>query len=393
MKMNNNLPLTVFLVLAFSGTSMAQVQLRSIDGKTSLVETVTVENGQVSTDAGKIDINEFRLIDFKKQIKNVDSQAQVSLFGGGKIGATKLVLSDEMFTIENVAGQIKLEVDAVTKIQFKEEDLPLYANAKAKEDLDQLFVKIKGAYQIVPGIVESIGDSVVKILYDEDVIEFKTEDAYAVILAQDAERSKAEVNGVLFLTEGSKINCLLKSISAERVSAKIGGIAEIEIPINVVSKIEIRSNRLLFLSDLGPKSVQDLDGSVFVRKWKKDKNITGGQLVLRDREKKISRTYAKGLGTKSGMNLVFENDGFDSFVATIGIDASTGGNGLCHVKVIGGGDVLYSTDVSGIDSPKPVEVDISGKGEIELSIEFGGDFLDLSDHLNWCDARFVRKSD
>ena len=46
-----------------------------------------------------------------------------------------------------------------------------------------------------------------------------------------------------------------------------------------------------------------------------------------------------------------------------------------------------------MDPPKPIDLDISGIDQVELVIEFGSDFLDLSDHLNWCDARFVKKSD
>ncbi|MEC9092437.1 MAG: NPCBM/NEW2 domain-containing protein [Planctomycetota bacterium] len=397
MKINLNLPVILFVGFACCAAGTAQVELWRIDGQSSSVEDVTVENEQVVAGAEEIDINELRLIDFKRPINSSDLTPEVNLFGGGKVLVTSVVFADEIFTIDtgggNAAAQIKLGVDAVTRIRFnKKERLPLYENAKAKEDLDQLFVRIKGSYQIVPGIVESIGENV-KILYEEDVIGFKTEDVYAVILAQDAERANAVINGSVFLTEGSKINCLVKSVAGEKVLATVGGIADIEIPVGLVSKIEIKSNRLAFLSDLGPKTVRNLDGSVFVRKWKKDKNITGGQLVLRDRSQKVSRTYNKGLGTKSGMTLVFENEGFDRFVATIGIDASTGGNGLCRVKVIASGDVLYSTDVAGVDIPKVVDVDIAGKNNIELSIEFGGDFLDLSDHLNWCDARFVKKSD
>ena len=119
---------------------------------------------------------------------------------GGQLGATSLALQDEVFVLQNVAGEIKLGVEAVKQIKFIKESLPLYDNAKPKEDLDQLFVKIKGNYQTVPGIVDSISDTLVKILYEEDVIEFKLEDVFGLILAQDAEREKAEINGVVYLT-------------------------------------------------------------------------------------------------------------------------------------------------------------------------------------------------
>ena len=57
------------------------------------------------------------------------------------------------------------------------------------------------------------------------------------------------------------------------------------------------------------------------------------------------------------------------------------------------GAEVFASPVAGTDAPRTLDVDISGKDEIVLSIEFGDDFLDLSDHLNWCDARFVKTTD
>lgn len=382
----------VALAALLSPNADAQFELIKIDDQVLSVDSVSVEDEKVVLGSDQIDVNQFRLIDFKRPIRNVDSQAVVSLFGGGKLGATELTLADEVFTIKNVAGEIKLGVDAVTQIRFKKENLPLFNSTKPKEDLDQLFVKIKGTYQTVPGIVESVSESTVRIFYEEDIIEFKTEDVYGLMLAQDAERAAAEINGVVLLTEGSRIHCLVKSVTDGKVSAVIGGIADIEFPLDVVSKIEVHSDRLQFLSDIQPASVNNLDGAVFSRKLQKDRNITGGKLVLRNREKKVSRTYAKGLGTKSGMKLTFPTNGFDRFISTVGIDASTNGNGLCQIKVVSDGETLFEADLTGVDSPSQVDLDISGKDEIELIIEFGKDFLDLSDHVNWCDARFIKNS-
>ncbi|MEE2642761.1 MAG: NPCBM/NEW2 domain-containing protein [Planctomycetota bacterium] len=389
---NNPGLLLLFLVLPVTLGS-AQVALTRIDGSVSTADSVSIADGRLITGDTQVDVNEYRLIDFQREVKPTDSLATVGLVGGGQIGASQLQLTEEVFLIENVAGQIRLGVDAVTQIRFRKEELPLFASAKPKDDVDQLFVRIKGAYQIVPGIVETISESSVKIFYDDDIIEFKMEDAYGLILAQDAEREQAEVNGVVYLVEGSRLSCQLKSLSADRVVAVVGGVADVEIPTEVVSRVEIRSDRLAFLSDLGPKSVVNQKGAVFLRKWQKDRNISGGKLVLRDREKRLTRNYAKGLGTKSGMKLVFDNRGFDRFVSTVGIDATTNGNGLCVIRVLADGAEVFASPVAGTDAPRTLDVDISGKDEIVLSIEFGDDFLDLSDHLNWCDARFVKTTD
>lgn len=353
---------------------------------------VSVKDGMVVSDDAELDMNEIRRIDFGKEIKPSSSGARISLVGGGTIGASTLKLDGETFVLENVAGTVSLGVDAVTKIQFKNESLPLYAKAETKEDLDQLFVKIEGTYQTVPGIVDSLDSEKVTFLYDEKAIEFKTEDVFGLILARAAGSEEVESNGVVSLTEGSKLNCVIKSVTADQVQATIGEIADITLPISVVSVIEIRSNRLAFLSDLKPDSIKSQEGAVFARQLQNDRNISGGKLVLRDRVKRLSRTFQKGLGTKSGMSIAYTNTGFDRFVALIGIDASTNGNGVCQVRVLGDGKELYSAELTGVDPPRPLDLEIAGVKEVELVVEFGKDFLDLSDHVNWCDARFVKNS-
>ena len=379
-------------VLGIPTILSAQIKLTRIDGTSFDAASAVLQDGMLKSGETEVDWNELRRLEFGREVKQVKAAATIQLAGGGTLGATKVKLADDQVILENVAGEISLGVEAVTSIRFKSEELPLYAQAKPKEELDQLFVKIEGNYQTVPGIVNSIDESKVSFLYDEDEIEFKTEDVYGLILAQGFGGEDLEVNGVIVLTEGSRLNCEVQGITAERVTAAIAGLAEVVIPIKVVSKIEIKSNRLAFLSDLTPASVDYLEGAVFTRSWQKDRNIAGGKLVLRDREKRESREYVKGLGTKSGMKLVYQNNGFDRMVAMLGIDASTNGNGICNVKVLGDGKELLAAEITGLDSPRPVDLDISGVDEVELVIEFGKDFLDLSDHVNWCDARFVKKS-
>ena len=369
------------------------VRLTKIDGSTSSVESVSVGEGKISTADGEFDLNEFRLIDFEKPVqKSVSSKVMIGLSGGGRLGAKSVRLEDDAFIVDNVAGEISLGVEAVSQIVFKQEPLPLFEETKAKSDVDQLVVKIKGNYRTVSGIVESIGEDKITILYEEDSIDFKTADAYGLLLARDPEIEEPQINSVVVLTDGSKVSCLLNGLANEQLLASIGELSEIVLPLPVISKIEIRSDRLAFLSDLEPKSVSEIEGSVFKRRWRSDVNIVGGPLVLRDRIAKTTRTYSKGLGTKSGMKLQFENNGFDKFVALLGIDASTNGNGDCKVFVFGDGKKLYENRITGNDSPKALDLEISGIETLELSVEFGDDFLDLSDHLNWCDARFVKNS-
>jgi hypothetical protein len=55
-----------------------------------------------------------------------------------------------------------------------------------------------------------------------------------------------------------------------------------------------------------------------------------------------------------------------------------------------GGKEVFRQRMTGKDAPKAVNVPIAGEEKITLIVEPGED-LDLADHANWCDARFVRQ--
>jgi hypothetical protein len=80
---------------------------------------------------------------------------------------------------------------------------------------------------------------------------------------------------------------------------------------------------------------------------------------------------------------------FDWFVATIGIDAETGGKGDCVCQVLGDGQELFRQRVVGTAKPIEVRVSVAGMKTVSLVVEQGEDW-DFADHVDWCDARFVR---
>jgi len=89
------------------------------------------------------------------------------------------------------------------------------------------------------------------------------------------------------------------------------------------------------------------------------------------------------------------NGRFTRFAATIGIDEAivraTRGKGDCVFVVTGDGKELFRQRMKGGESPKTIDVDIADVKEVTLALEMGDDpDLDLADHGNWCDARFIR---
>jgi len=104
------------------------------------------------------------------------------------------------------------------------------------------------------------------------------------------------------------------------------------------------------------------------------------------------QTFMSGFGTHSPGVLVIDlKGGTRRFTATVGIDDEVqGGRGSANFQVLGDGHKLLWQ--SGIlrqgQSPKAVDLDLTGVQQIILRVTTGGDGFEY-DHADWADARFV----
>jgi len=101
--------------------------------------------------------------------------------------------------------------------------------------------------------------------------------------------------------------------------------------------------------------------------------------------------FARGLALHSKTRLVYSLAGrHRRFQAWMGIDALVGRRGNVHVVISADGKTLLETDVKGTDKPRLVDLDVTGKRELQILVDFGGD-LDIADHLDLADARLIRQ--
>jgi len=110
------------------------------------------------------------------------------------------------------------------------------------------------------------------------------------------------------------------------------------------------------------------------------RNMVGAQL-------KVATTPAKnGLGVFARSLVEYPLDGqFRRFVARVGVDAATEGKGSVVFEVHGDGKKLWASPVmSGLDEPRPVEVNITGVGRLRLIVTDAGDG-NRFDAADWCE--------
>lgn len=138
------------------------------------------------------------------------------------------------------------------------------------------------------------------------------------------------------------------------------------------------------LSTLNWKSATIGSGAV-----KKDRAVSGNQIRLLNEDNSVE-TFAKGIGTHSYSEIVYNSEGYDIFDTWVGIDRHVADKKVSSVKfkVYVDGELKAETDVMRIDTPKKrLVVDVRNSKDIKLVVDVA-DNGNTWDHADWADAKF-----
>ncbi len=257
-------------------------------------------------------------------------------------------------------------------------------------DQDSVFVQTADVERSVEGIVERLDREQLTINYQNESRKIGLEKIKALVMADLGLAESTGPIATIQLTDGSTVVGVILDLVAGKLAVAMAGNNQIALDADRIASVKIKSDRLLFLSDLEPIDVQQKTEFTVLRTWQRDRSVEQNPLTIRygDTEKIVR--FNRGLGTQAFTQLVFENPGkFDRFNAIAGIDAETEGRGDCQMVVRGDGIELWSKRVRGSGEPQEIDVDISGIKRVSLIVYPGEDF-DLADHADWCNARFVK---
>ncbi len=318
-----------------------------------------------------------------------DAEAVLELAEGGRLLAQRLAIGDEACQLAWPHGRLSVPLDAVRAIRFRPgQTRPDFQAAFATaEPFDRLFAENGGQVVAIRGFIEELDDERLMIEWDGAPREVPRAKLFGIVLASiDATRNQRAPCRV-DLACGSRLEGAIVSLTggeSATLAFRPSWEAELAIPWEGVARVSIRSDRLVYLSDLAPVEVEEASIVAFPRRWQADLSVRGRPLTLG------TRTFAKGIGMQARSRLAFGIDGrFDLLCATIGIDAGTGGHGDCVFVVLGDGQQRFRKRVKGTDPPCDLRVDVRGVTELVLLVEPGED-LDLGDHADWCDACLIR---
>lgn len=316
------------------------------------------------------------------------------LAGGGRLSG---VLMDNPNGKERVvrvdAGlpqslDVPFEALAAVRLSTREEaDAQRQLDARLAErpvDKDLLLVAQGDKTLVLPGALERLTPREWEFALGKKTQKAAHDAAYAVVLGGPNAKIAHPPAVVRFFPD-NELRGRIASGDGRTLAVDAGLLGQVKIPWPLVQSIQLRSDRLVYLSDLSPTTQQTRSSLDLVFPPRTDRSVAGRPLSIR------GRTFEKGLGVHAYASATYKLDvQFDRFLATIGIDDSAAPYGSVVFRVIVDGRRVYeSKTVRGDEPGIPISVDVSGGALLTIECDDAGD-LDISDHADWADAALLR---
>ena len=190
---------------------------------------------------------------------------------------------------------------------------------------------------------------------------------------------------VLSLIDGSKLTATGSELTGDEMMLKSPGLGKLKLPVAAVMSCQFFGACVIPITDYEPTNVEFTP--FLSSKWAlvRDENVLHGPLKLRGTE------YSTGLGTHSRMSVTYQLRGDErEFQSIVGIDDAANGKGSVTFAVeLDGRRVWTSPELTGKSPATTVpEIKLRGVQRLTLIVEFG-QFADVADYADWCDAVLI----
>ena len=373
-------------------------RLTTLDGTNiSAPVTAITADGKVTygSDQKQIDLQELRSI--RRPIESeagVDNRIKVYLLGGGTLLTDSAVIRENTLKVK-VLGEksLQLPLEYVRGVRFdhgnqeSQEQLEAFENALLDTEMDSDRIYAWSGDKLTPVrcVVVSLDAEKIQVKYRDELRDVSREKLAGVVLTSTTDAPGRSGHALVTLSDSSTIWGNVGKLQDDVLQLAVFPAQTIEIPWNSVSRLAIRSEKMVYASDLEPARVQQESLVTHPWQYRRDANVHGGELVLDDRK------YEKGLGTHSHCRLTYRtNRDYTGFSATIGIDDNAGSEGDCVFVVYTDGKKQFEQRLTAGTPAKEIKVDIADSMMVSLEVR-AGENLDLGDQANWCDARFLKE--
>jgi hypothetical protein len=324
-------------------------------------------------------------------------EIRVELTDGSTVGVRQYSAREKSATIVLADGSpFDISTAAVRNVRLRSGGDALDAEwrrlAATQTDGDMLIVKNANSLDYLKGVLHEVTDDTVRFELDGEVLPVKRTKIVGIVYRHADAELPAAMCRVLDAF-GSQWAAKTLSVAAQgclQWTTPSG--AAVALPADDVVRIDFSAGKIVYLSDLKADSVtwnpyvdagQRFEAMERFYAPRVDQGFDLKPLAIG------GERFEKGLAIHARTEMVYRlSDHFGRFRAVVGIDAARP-NGAAKLIVRGDGKTLLELNVAGGESPKPINVDVSGVRRLTVVADFAQPAA-AGDRLLLCDARLCK---
>lgn len=335
--------------------------------------------------------------------KGVDLSAEIAavhvqLADGTVLSAKDYRAAGEQATVTLAgSGTIKIPTKHISAVRLKQpgeatnDEWSRIVDSKPANDL--IVIRKDEALDYLEGQLGAVSADSIQFELDGEKIPVKRAKVEGLVYFHATQPEFGASAAIVHDRQGSQWQAAQLTVEADALALTTPAGIKARLPWPTVAEIDFSQGKIVYLSDLQPQSAQwtpyvgfsQPEGSLaqYFRP-RSDVALDGGPLKLQ------GTTYEKGLALHSRTQVVYRLPAkFSRFVALAGIDDSVAPLGNVRLTIHGDDQQLLDETIRGGEAPKAIELDLKGVRRLTILADYGED-LDLSDHLDLCEARIIQ---
>jgi NPCBM/NEW2 domain-containing protein len=306
---------------------------------------------------------------------------------------------------------LTLPIAQISVIRLRQLEGPLAAqwdemqHQNVANDVIAVLKKDGKSLDYAEGVMGDIADDKIEFKLDGETQRVDRSKIAGAIYYRPDRRLKEEPRASIQGRSGLRVSAAHIELKNSRLEMTTATGLKLFWPLGDISLADFSAGKLIYLSDIEPASskwtpfVGLPPSATLAAKYgepRRDKSAFGGPLSLLTKEgesaaaQAATRSFSKGLALRSRTEIVYRLPaGFRRFIAIAGIDPTTSAAGNTRLAIFGDDRVLFETDITGNEPPRPIQLDIANVKRLKILVDYGQN-TDTGDWLNLCDARIAK---
>lgn len=397
----------VVLVCLHASSSAQQANVVLRDGQSAQGELAAVSGDRVQLQAAD-GMQEFTREQLQ-QIQFAESQADasvclVTLTDDSQWSAQKYLVQENNFHVTDLQQEFSADAKFVRWVRFEPNKSSPEANSQwedilaEKRSADVLVIRRQGGVlDYIEGVAGDLTDESVRFQFDGDWLDAPRSKVEGLIYYRPNSDTSATPVCVVRCKSGSVLRAESLQLDQGKLVVQTLGKATFRLRLNSLSRLDFAAASTVYLSDLQPEQtdwapaipsppIAEELAQLFGPRY--DQAIDGKPLSLEINGER--QAFEKGLSLHSRASLTYRLAGeYRTFQAIVGMDPDYGRQGNVVITVSVDGVELYSGKLSGSQPPLELNLEVNGGKRMNLLVDFGED-LDVSDQVNFCNARLSK---